>query len=47
VSQARLENNIKMDYIKIGCDDVDWFHLAQSTDQWQDLMNMVIILQVV
>jgi len=25
---------------------VDWIHLVQYSDQWQELVNMVMILQV-
>jgi len=27
-------------------DGVDWMHLAENRDQWQALVNMVMILQV-
>jgi hypothetical protein len=29
-----------------GCEDMDWIHLAQDSDQWQVRANMVIQLQV-
>jgi hypothetical protein len=31
---------------EIGCEDVDWLHLAQDRDQWQALVTMGINLQV-
>jgi hypothetical protein len=46
MSRARGEDNIKIYFIKIDYDDMDWIHLAQDRNQWQDPMNMVIILQV-
>jgi hypothetical protein len=27
-------------------EDVDWIHLAQVTDKWRDLVNMVMNLRV-
>jgi len=28
------------------CEDVDWLHVVQDTDQWRDLVKMVINLWV-
>jgi hypothetical protein len=28
------EDNIRIDLRKIGCEGVDWIHLAKDTDQW-------------
>jgi hypothetical protein len=42
----RWENNIKMDLRGICMVGVDWSHLAQDRDQWQELMIMVMNLQV-
>jgi transposase len=39
--RRRWVDNIKMD----GC-GMDWFHLARDRDQWRDLVNMVMYLQV-
>jgi hypothetical protein len=36
----RWEVNIK----EIGCDSVDWIHLAQSRDHWWALLDMVMNL---
>jgi len=30
---CRCEDNIKMDLREIGCEDVEWIHLTQDTDQ--------------
>jgi hypothetical protein len=38
--------DIRMDPIETGCDDVDWIHLAQDRDHWQALVNMALNLQV-
>jgi len=35
-------DNIRMDLWEIGWKGVDWIHLAQDRDQWQDLANMVM-----
>jgi hypothetical protein len=38
--------NIRMDLRKIGWDSVNWMCLAYDRDQWQDLVNMVMNVQV-
>jgi len=35
-----------MDIKGIGCEDVDWIHLAEDRVQWQSLVNMVMNLKV-
>jgi hypothetical protein len=35
-----------MDLVETGWGDVDWIDLAQDTDRWRALVNMVINLQV-
>jgi len=30
----------------MGCEGVDWMHLAQDRDQWRDFMNTVMNLQI-
>jgi hypothetical protein len=42
----RGEDNIRMDLGEIGWVGVDRIHLAQDSDQWQALFNMVMNLQV-
>jgi hypothetical protein len=37
-----IDENIRMDPRKIGCKGVDWIHLAQDTDQWRALVNVVM-----
>jgi len=31
-----------MDLKETGWDGVDWFHLAQDSDKWQDPQNMAV-----
>jgi hypothetical protein len=39
----RQECNTKIDHLKeTGWEEVDWVHLTQNRDQWQDLANMII-----
>jgi hypothetical protein len=40
------EDNIKMDLKEIGPEVVDWIHLAQNTDQWRVLLNMIMGFRV-
>jgi hypothetical protein len=35
------ENNIRKDLRETGWEGVDWVHLAQDREQWQDLVNTV------
>jgi hypothetical protein len=35
-----------MDLRKIGCEDVNWIHLAQDRDEWWVLVNTVMNLRV-
>jgi hypothetical protein len=35
------EDNIKM-YLKIGCEGMDWIHIAQCRVRWRTLVNMVM-----
>jgi hypothetical protein len=39
-------DNINADLREIGWDVMDWIDMAQDTDQWRALVNMVIILLV-
>jgi hypothetical protein len=39
-------DNIKMDLIEIGWDEVDWIDMAQDRDQWRVLVNTVLNLRV-
>ena len=38
--------NIKIGHEYILWEGVDWIHLAEGTEQWRDLMNMVINVRV-
>jgi hypothetical protein len=37
---------IKIYLMKIGCECVDWFHLAQGRVQWRAVVNTVMNLRV-
>jgi hypothetical protein len=39
----RLEDTIRRNLRKIGCEDVDWIHLAQDRAQWQAVVNTVML----
>jgi hypothetical protein len=40
----RWENTIQMDFEEMGCEDVDWIHLARDGDR--GLVNTVMCSQV-
>jgi hypothetical protein len=42
----RWEENTKMDLKETGWVGVDWFHLAQDRDKWQDPQNIAVNPQV-
>jgi hypothetical protein len=42
---SRWEDNIEKNLEEVGCESVDWIHLAQDGDQRQALVNTVINLQ--
>jgi hypothetical protein len=44
--RCRSEDNIKMNYRKIGFGGVDWIYVAQDKDQCRDLVNTVRNLRV-
>jgi hypothetical protein len=44
--RSRWVDNIKMDHIEIGWDDMDWIDLAQDRDQWRTHENTVMNLRV-
>jgi hypothetical protein len=35
----RWEDNIKMDFQKLGCGVMDWIGLAQDRDRWRAIVN--------
>jgi len=44
--RLRQEGNIKTELKEIGCEVVDWIHLAQDRDQWQALVYTIMKLWV-
>jgi hypothetical protein len=45
-SRCRWVDNIKMDLRQIRWGGMDWTDLAQDTDQWRALVNMIMKLWV-
>jgi hypothetical protein len=43
---VKERKKIKMDPIERGCEDMNWIHMAQDTDQWQALVNTVMNIHV-
>jgi hypothetical protein len=43
---TKAMKNIRMDLKEIGWQGVDWIHLAQDSDQWCTLVNLVMNLWV-
>jgi hypothetical protein len=41
-----LGDNIKVDPLEIGWDDVDWISLAEDEDQWRVLESAVMNFRV-
>jgi hypothetical protein len=35
-----------MDSTETGCEDMNWSHLPQDTDQWRTLVNTVMNIRV-
>jgi hypothetical protein len=46
-TKSRWVDNIRMDLVGVGWDDVDCIGLAQDRDRWKALMNSVLNLRVV
>jgi hypothetical protein len=42
----RWEDNIRMDLQEVRCGGMDWIGLAQDTDSWRALVNVVMNLQI-
>jgi len=36
----------EIDLKELGCEDVQWFDLAQDRNQWRDVVNTVMNLRV-
>jgi len=45
--RRRREDNIKMDLQDVGCEGMEWSHVAQDRDRWRALVNVVMNLRVV
>jgi len=45
-SRRRWEDNIKMDLQEVGYESMDWIELAEDTDSWRALVNVVMNLLV-
>jgi len=41
-SRRRWEGNIRTDVRERECEGLDWIHLVQRRDQWQDLVNAMM-----
>jgi hypothetical protein len=39
-------NNIRMDLVEVGLNDVDWIGLIRDRDRWTALVNSVLNLRV-
>ena len=44
--RRRREDNIKIDFHKVGYGGMDWIDLAQDRDRWKTLVNAVMNLRV-
>ena len=44
--KRRWEDNIKMDLQGVGYGSIDWMELAQDTDSWRPLVNVVMNIRV-
>jgi hypothetical protein len=40
--KRKWENDIKMEFIEIGCKDVNCIYVAQDMDQWRTLVNTAL-----
>jgi hypothetical protein len=46
IPRRRWVNKIKMDFIEIEWDSMDWMDLAQDRDKWRALIDTAMNLQV-
>jgi hypothetical protein len=44
--RCRWEDNIKMDILEVGWEDMNWIELAQDRDRWRALVNALMNLRV-
>jgi hypothetical protein len=45
-TRRRWEDNIKMDLQEVGCGGLEWIELAQDSDKWWAIVNVVMNLRV-
>jgi hypothetical protein len=43
--KRRWEDSMKIDLQNVGCEDMDWIHLAQDRDSWRAHVNAVMKLR--
>ena len=41
-----MGNNIKMDHLEVGCEDMDWIELAYDKERWRAHVNAGMKLRV-
>jgi hypothetical protein len=46
IPRRRWEDNIKMDFRKVGCGGMDWIYLVEDREQWRASVNTVMNLRV-
>jgi hypothetical protein len=44
---CKWKDNTKTDPEEVGCETVDWIHLAQDRVQWRALVNTIMKLWIV
>jgi hypothetical protein len=44
--RRRWVDNIRMDLVEVGWDDVDWIGLAKDRSRWRALVNSVLNLRI-
>jgi hypothetical protein len=44
--RRRWVDNVRMDLLEVGWDDVDWIGLAKDRNRWRAVVNSVLNLQV-
>ena len=44
--RRRWDDNIRMDFLEVGCGGMDWIDLSQERDRWRALVNAVMNLRV-
>jgi hypothetical protein len=44
--RRRWEDNTKLGFQEVGCEDMDWIELAQDRNRWLALVNAVMNLRV-